>query len=125
MSEIYIVDDDPAVAESTLFLLRTEGFAIRRVYNPIELLRRGPFGASSCLMFDMSMPELTGIELMTELTRRGWAARCIVTGTEAEMEAEALAAGASAFLLKPYRSEELFSAVHEVLAPVVSSSANV
>lgn len=111
MSTVFIVDDQPIVAESTVLLLQSDGHEVERVATWEQLPSKRALPPGSCFVFDMWMPDLTGTELLLKLQVEGYTTPCIVTGTEVEMEASALQAGAWAFLLKPYHADLLLRSV--------------
>lgn len=110
---IGIVDDDPDVRGSLDSLLRSAGMIPRCFAGAEELLTSGAEGELACVVTDLHMPRLTGLQLQAEMARRGWRQPVIVmtafpTDTARD---QALEAGAAAFLVKPVDPDDLLAAV--------------
>ncbi len=67
---ILIIDDDPAVRNSLKFALEVEGFAVRAYPTGAELLREAELPDNGCLVVDYKLPEMNGLDLLSELRRR-------------------------------------------------------
>jgi FixJ family two-component response regulator len=109
---IAIVDDDPGVRGSLDSLMRSAGLA-PCMFDSAEALLAWEGGAVACVVTDLHMPGMTGLELQAELSRRGWQGPVIVMTafpTDAARE-QALGAGAAAFLTKPIDPDALLEAV--------------
>ncbi len=115
---VYIVDDDAAVRDSIAALLSLHGYAARQFENArdylagIELLPRG------CVLLDIRMPGMSGLELQDELNRRGRTEPIVfITGHgDIELAVRAMKAGAREFLQKPFDEAALLSAIAEAQA---------
>ncbi|HEX8899692.1 response regulator transcription factor, partial [Vitreimonas sp.] len=120
MSEavVHIVDDDAAMRESVAFLLGTENIATRVYDGAHALLARGVELEPGCVVTDIRMPEMNGLELVGELKRRGVAHPVIVLTGHADvaLAVEAMKAGVLDFLEKPFQDETLLDAVRAALA---------
>jgi two-component system response regulator FixJ len=114
---IHVVDDDDAMRDSLSILLDIRGFEVRTYESAVAFLASAPAGVRSCLITDVQMPQMTGIELLQELRRQGRAYPAIVLcgRPTPAMEASALAEGAIAFFAKPFDPAALTAAVHEAL----------
>ena len=109
---IAVVDDDPDVRRSLDSLLRSAGIACHGFARGADLLACEG-AAFDCVVTDLHMPGMTGLELQAELDRRGWRKPVILMtayATEAARE-QALAVGAAAFLTKPIDPDRLLSAI--------------
>jgi len=115
---VFIVDDDDAVRESLEFLMKSidqsaESFASAKdflnAYNPDR---------PGCLLLDIRMPGMSGIELQEELRRRSIHIPVIfITGHgDVPMAVKAIQAGAADFIQKPFRDQELIDRIREVIA---------
>ena len=116
-ARICIVDDDASVRESLLGLLRSCGFGAE-AYSSAEALLQGDGAArASCLIVDMRMPGMSGLELQRELARRRSDLPCIfVTGRgEIAQVVQAMQEGAVDFLVKPVAGEALLASVARAL----------
>lgn len=113
---IHVVDDDPAVREGLSALLTARGFAVR-LYPSAEVVLKDKLKAPGCLVVDVRMPGMSGLELQRELKRRGETMPLIViTGHgDVPVAVAALKAGAADFLEKPFDSDVLLSAIEEAL----------
>jgi two-component system response regulator FixJ len=120
MSEpvVHIVDDDPAMRESVAFLLNTEDLATRMYDGAHALLARVGELEPGCVVTDIRMPEMNGLELVGELKKRGVRHPVIVlTGhADVSLAVEAMKAGVLDFLEKPFQDETLLNAVRAALA---------
>jgi two-component system response regulator FixJ len=106
---VYIVDDDAAVRDSMRVLLETYGLTVRDYASARAFLSDRPSVEKSCLLLDLHMPEMSGLELVDWLQQDGLdIPTIIVTGRgDASTRARALAAGALALLNKPVEETEL------------------
>ncbi|HWL69732.1 MAG TPA: response regulator [Geminicoccus sp.] len=116
-SLVAIVDDDPDVRASLDSLMRSAGLAARCFGGAKDLLADEEIGAVSCVVTDLHMPEMTGLELQSELARRGWTRPVIFMTAFASdaTRALALAAGAAAFLSKPIDPDALLDAIETAM----------
>jgi len=114
---IFVVDDEPAVRDSLQVLLGTYGFAVETYATAASFLDRADAHRPGCLVADVRMPGMTGIELQRELTRRGSVMPVIViTGHgDVPMAVDALKAGAMDFLEKPLNDEALVRSIRAAL----------
>jgi two-component system response regulator FixJ len=115
---VFIVDDEPLVLRATSRLLRAMGFKVAAFNSPEEFLRRYNPYAEGCLVLDVSMPGMGGLELQESLAKAGSLLPVIfLTGYGDQPIIErAMKAGAVAFLPKPCAPEELRDAVQRALA---------
>lgn len=120
MSEpvVHIVDDDPAMREPVAFLLDTEDLATRVYDGAHALLARAGELEPGCVVTDIRMPEMNGLELVGELKKRGVSHPVIVLTGHADvaLAVEAMKAGVLDFLEKPFQDETLLNAVRAALA---------
>jgi len=109
MNRIYIVDDDDAVRDSLLMLFKSEDFNVKAFSNPLEFvagIEKLEFG---CIVLDLYMPEMSGMEVMEELKNREITMPiiCITGHGDIPIAVKALKMGAYDFLEKPYDSSIL------------------
>lgn len=109
---IAVVDDDPDVRRSLDSLLRSAGVVCRGFASGADLLAADE-SAFDCVVTDINMPGMTGLELQAEMARRGWHHRVILMTAyaTAAMREQGLAAGAVAFLTKPIDPDQLLEAI--------------
>jgi len=115
---IGLVDDDPALLRSLERLLKSHGFNAESYASAEELLARRAKARLSCLVLDVSMPGIGGLELQQKL-RRKWPRLPVVflTGQgDIPMSVKALKSGAVDFLTKPVEQEELLAALKNAIA---------
>jgi FixJ family two-component response regulator len=115
---VFIVDDDLSVRRSTERLVRAAGLNVQAFTSAREFLKNPRPEAPACLILDVRMPGLDGMELQRELTRAGIKIPIIfITGHgDIPMSVRAMKAGAVEFLTKPFRSRSLLDAVHSAIA---------
>jgi two-component system response regulator FixJ len=114
---VHIVDDDEAVRQSLAFLLGSAGLAVR-LYDSATAFLAGLSGVKGgCLITDLRMPGMTGLELLHALRAKACGLPAIViTGHgDVPLAVEAMKAGAIDFIEKPFDEEEILNAVHVAL----------
>jgi len=111
---ISIVDDDSFVREATKSLLRSLGYGAMTFASAEEFLQSNQVNDTSCLITDMQMPGLSGIELQSLLIARGYRTPMIfiTASVEEKTRARALKGGAIAFLTKPLNVDHLIEYLH-------------
>jgi FixJ family two-component response regulator len=114
---VFVVDDDAAVLKSLSRLFRSEGLAVATFASPWEFLDRHDPNAPGCMVLDMAMPRLNGLELQDALAARGdEVAIVFLTGHgDIPTSVKAMKRGAVDFLTKPVDDEELLKAVRAAL----------
>ncbi len=115
---IAVVDDDEVVRDSLKALLETRQFSVVDYASGRDYLKRQDGVRPGCLILDIHMPEMTGIDLLKELRGRGCTVPTIlVTGRrEAMAQTQAQILGAVALLDKPISHPALFAAIAQALA---------
>jgi two-component system response regulator FixJ len=110
---VHIVDDDEAVRQSLAFLLSTAGVPVRVYDSATSFLDALPSLQSGCLITDVRMPDLTGIELLQHLKAKSIDLPVIViTGHgDIPLAVEAMKSGAVDFIEKPFAEESILKAV--------------
>ena len=115
---ISIVDDDELFRRATTNFVRSLGYAAATFASAEEFLRADGARRTDCLITDLQMPGMTGLELQTRLTAEGHRLPIIFISAFPEMRAraQALAAGAAAFLDKPFNDDKLVTCLSQALA---------
>ena len=115
---VFVVDDDESVRGSLRFLLRSAGLESRAFGSAQEFLAAYDAAQPGCLVLDVRMPGMSGLELQQELNLRGAVLPVIfITGHgDIPMAVEAMQHGAHDFLQKPFRDEDLIERVRRALA---------
>jgi two-component system, LuxR family, response regulator FixJ len=114
---VYVIDDDDAVRQSLEFLLKTAGMRVRGFESAKAFLDELPAIKSGCIITDVRMPEITGIDLLRRLRDDGLDVPVIViTGHgDISLAVEAMKIGAIDFLEKPFDDDLLLAAVRSAL----------
>jgi len=117
---VYVVDDDEAVLDSMAMLLRAAGFKPRPFASPLEFLADYRPQGPECLVLDVRMPRLNGLEVQRRLIARGAHIPVIFVSGHADipMAVEAMRRGALDFLVKPVADAELLRRLKEAFAAV-------
>jgi FixJ family two-component response regulator len=112
-----VIDDDESVRESLPDLLREFGFDARAFSSAREFLSSDYLDATRCLILDVAMPGMTGLDLQLELKRRAQEIPIIfITGQKDEgIRKQALKQGAVQFLYKPFRDTAVLNAINAAL----------
>jgi FixJ family two-component response regulator len=112
---IAIVDDDPFVLRALARLLRTRALHPRTFESAEDFLGTLSEGLPQCLIVDLQMPKMSGLELQQHLCRSGVEIPTIVITAHGDVQARERCecAGAIAFLKKPLQEETLFAAIHK------------
>lgn len=127
---VYVVDDDEAVRDSLRWLLEANGFRVQVFGSAEEFLnadRPGRIDRPGCLLLDVRMPGMSGLQLHDELLRRGSTLPLIfITGHgDVSMAVSSMKKGAVDFLEKPFSDEELCAVVRQHLdRAILSHQAN-
>jgi FixJ family two-component response regulator len=110
---IFLVDDDPGVLKALTRMLNTHGYEVRVFSSSTEFLAQHDRSIPGCAIFDVSMPDLDGIELQAALKAGGVERPVIfITGVgDIPVTVQAMKAGAVDFLTKPVKSRQLLAAV--------------
>jgi len=112
---IHLVDDDEAVRRSAGFMLKTSGFRVQAYESGVELLKAAPKLESGCILLDIRMPGMDGLEVQQSLKDKGVALPVIImTGHgDVSLAVQAMKAGAIDFIEKPFEKAVLMSAVEQ------------
>jgi FixJ family two-component response regulator len=114
---ISIVDDDASVREATKELVRSLGYSAAAFASAEDFLQSGQLGETACLISDVQMPGLSGIDLQRRLIADGHSLPIIFITAFPDERARtrALDGGAVGFLTKPYREESLIECLGQAL----------
>jgi FixJ family two-component response regulator len=116
---IAIVDDDDALRTSLDDLLQSVGLRVHGFASAEAFLQAPPAPEAACLLLDVRLPGMNGLELQRQMIAANWQIPIIfiTSHVDDEARAQALAAGAVAFLSKPCREEDLLTAIEVALMP--------
>jgi len=115
---VHVIDDDVAVRQSLAFLLSTAGFAVRVHESATAFLEALPAAQAGCIVTDIRMPEMDGLELQRRLraSKVGVPVIVITGHGDIALAVEAMKSGAADFIEKPFDDEVLLGAIRSVLA---------
>jgi RNA polymerase sigma factor (sigma-70 family) len=110
---VFVVDDDPSIRSSLKFLLSTVGLRVESFDSADAFLHKKPPDAPSCLVLDVRLPGLSGLDFQRELAAKNIRIPIVfLTGHgDIPMSVRAMKAGAVEFLTKPFRDQDLLDAV--------------
>lgn len=119
--KVILVEDDDSVREAFERLLGAAGFRCAAYASAEAMLMECACEGAACLVSDLRLPEMSGLELLDALRSRGWTLPAIViTAHDAPgRREEATAHGAAAYMVKPFRGTALLEAIRNVIAPTV------
>ena len=116
--KVFVVDDNASVRVALGRLIRSAGLAVETFASAEDLLKTWPSDSAGCLILDVQLPGLSGLELQTKLAALGSTVPIIfITGhDDPDARTQALNGGAVDFLEKPFDDEDLFAAIHTALS---------
>jgi two-component system response regulator FixJ len=115
---VFVVDDDPGVGDAIRLLLRSVGLPALTFSSADEFLRAFEPDQAGCLVLDVRMPGMSGLELQGKLTEMGSTLPIIFITAHGDvpMAVNAVKAGAVDFLQKPFRDQEILDKIQDALA---------
>lgn len=116
-STVFVVDDDPSICRSIERLIEPAGFKVQSFRSAAQFLAQGRPSGPACLILDVQLPGLSGLDLQRELTNSGIQLPIIFVTAHGDipMTVRAMKGGAVEFLTKPYRAAQLLSAIRAAL----------
>ena len=114
---VYIVDDDDGMRRALGILMTTVGYQPAAFAGPREFLAKYDPGQPACLVLDVRMPEMSGLEVQQQLNRNGSMLPVILVSGHGDipMAVQAMKDGAFDFLQKPFRDQELLDRINAAL----------
>jgi len=115
---VFVVDDDASVLRGLSRLIRSAGFAVEIFAKADEFLKHPPNGGPGCVLIDLRMPGMNGLELQHAIAAAGHLIPVIFISGDGDIPAtvQAMKAGAVDFLTKPFDEEQLLDAIRRALA---------
>ena len=115
---VFVVDDDASVRKSLSRVISEAGYRVQAFSSPRDFLARGPEPGPSCLVLDVRMPGVTGLELQQTLARAVHEIPVVfITGHgDIPTSVQAMKAGAVDFLTKPFAAKDLLDAIRRAVA---------
>lgn len=116
-SVVMIVDDDDSMRRAARRLIKAFGFAVDTFSSAEDFLASGRLDETACLVLDVHMPGLSGLELQARLNAMGYHLPIVFITAFADDNArtQALKAGACAYLVKPFEEDDLLDCVNRAL----------
>jgi two-component system response regulator FixJ len=123
---VHLVDDDEAIRRSVGFMLKTSGYHVRTYESGVELLKGAPNLEPGCVLLDIRMPGMDGLEVQSALRDKGVTLPVIImTGHgDVTLAVQAMKAGAVDFIEKPFEKAVLLSAIEHGVDRIRKSAAN-
>lgn len=114
---VYLLDDEPEMRKALTRLLRAQGLAVQSFASARELLAQAPPKGPACLVLDVAMPEMDGLQVQERLRERGVDLPIVFLSGRGDipMSVRALKAGAEDFLTKPVDGADLLRAIRAAL----------
>jgi FixJ family two-component response regulator len=114
---ISVVDDDESVRRTTKLLIESFGYRAAGFESTETFLKSGQLNETSCLVVDVHMPGMNGLQLQRHLTAEGWSIPIIFISGYGNKESrrQAMQAGAVAFLDKPFSDEQLLESLRSAV----------
>ena len=115
--KIFIVDDEPAVLTALDRMLRASGYEVSTFNSPSAFLNLAPTDGVGCVLLDLSMPEMSGLDVQDAMRHKGIAMPIIFLSAYGDVPstARAMREGAIDFLVKPIAEEQLLAAIRRAL----------
>jgi two-component system response regulator FixJ len=123
---IHLVDDDEAIRRSVGFMLKTSGDHVRTYDSGVEFLKGAPNLEAGCILLDVRMPGMDGLEVQAALRDKGVTLPVVImTGHgDVSLAVQAMKAGAVDFIEKPFEKAVLLSAIEHGVERLRKSAAN-
>ncbi|HJS13055.1 response regulator transcription factor [Sphingopyxis sp.] len=120
---VHIVDDEEAIRRSASFMLKTSGYAVETWANGAEFLKEIRHVPEGCILLDVRMPEMDGLEVQQALLERGVTMPVIVLTGHADVSiaVRAMKAGAVDFLEKPFEKAVLIGSIETAFARMAAA----
>ena len=123
---VYLVDDDEAIRRSASFMLRSSGYSVKTFSTGVEFLDAVEELDAGCILLDVRMPEIGGLEVQDTLSERGISHPVVVmTGHgDVTVAVQAMKAGAVDFIEKPFDKTVLIEAIEDGFARLAQASSD-
>lgn len=121
---VHLVDDDPAVRRAVSFVLKTSGFEVAQHVSGVEFLKVVRHADPGCILLDIRMPDMDGLEVQRELNARGVTMPVVMLTGHGDVSAavQAMKEGAVDFLEKPSDKDVLLRAIRNAFARLEHAS---
>jgi FixJ family two-component response regulator len=114
---VFLVDDDASVLSAVARLIRSAGHRVEAFASPREFLERSQVDQPGCVVVDLRMPEVNGLEVQEAMKRAGRQIPVILMSGQADIQStvRAMQGGAIDFLIKPFDEQLLLEAIHRAI----------
>lgn len=113
---VLVVEDEPSIADTLVYALKTEGFAVDWVSSGEETVKRAVEGAYAAIVLDIGLPDLTGFEVCRRIRRSSQVPILFLTARNAEVDRiVGLEIGADDYVVKPFSPREVTARVRAIL----------
>jgi FixJ family two-component response regulator len=122
---VFVVDDDPSVLSAVGRLIRSAGHKVETFGSPREFFERARCDEPGCLVVDLRMPELDGLQVQEAMLRSGCHLHVVFMSAHADIQStvRAMQSGAVDFLIKPFDEHQLLEAIGRAIARNLEESA--
>lgn len=121
---VLVVEDEPSIADTLVYALKTEGFAVDWVSSGEETLRRAVNGAYAAIVLDIGLPDLTGFEVCRRIRRTSQVPILFLTARNAEVDRiVGLEIGGDDYVVKPFSPREVTARVRAILRRTATDGA--
>lgn len=112
---VHIVDDDDSVRQSAAFMLKHAGYQVESHISGVEFLKNAKSAERGCVLLDVRMPEMDGLEVQREMAARGIDMPVVILTGQGDIAVavKAMRGGAINFIEKPYEKEQLLRAIED------------
>jgi FixJ family two-component response regulator len=114
---VFIIDDDPSASKGVTRLLAAAGYRTETFLRAADFLAREPFDGPCCVVLDLFMPEMSGLDLQKRLQETGRDMSIVFMSGQGDVPSSvrAMKDGAIDFLVKPFEAEDLLAAVEKAI----------
>ncbi len=121
---VLVVEDEPSIADTLVYALKTEGFAVDWVSSGEETVRRAVDGAYAAIVLDIGLPDLTGFEVCRRIRRTSQVPILFLTARNAEVDRiVGLEIGGDDYVVKPFSPREVTARVRAILRRTAAGAA--
>jgi FixJ family two-component response regulator len=119
-TRVLVVEDDDSMREAIERLLNAAGFTTAVYASAEELLAVGPVGGDACVVSDLKLPAMSGLELLAQLRRHSWRGPLIlITAHDSPVVRKAAKqSGVAGYLAKPFLGSTLLAAIRTAIGPI-------
>jgi two-component system, LuxR family, response regulator FixJ len=123
---VHVIDDDDAARDALAFLLKTDDFSVHAYESAMAFLDALPTAEEGCVITDVRMPEMTGLELLRQLKDSGnsWPVIVMTGQADVPVAIQAIKSGAVDFIEKPYDADVLLGVVKAALGGQAGDDGN-